>query len=72
MSLRKEEPDEAPTGRDFTDLTSAMITNMVPAATSSDQLVALFQSIFAPMGNALARSEETLKAARDPRPTRTP
>jgi len=72
MSLRKEEPDKTLTGTDFTDLTEAMITHVVPNVTDKDQLIALFQSIFAPMGNALAKSEDVLNSARAPRPIRTP
>lgn len=49
-----------------------MITNTVPQITDKSQLVDLFKSIFAPMGEALARSEDTLNAAHEPRPQRTP
>lgn len=72
MSLKKEEHPEEPTGADFTALADAMITNTVPQITDKSQLVDLFKSIFAPMGEALARSEDTLNAAHEPRPQRTP
>ncbi len=72
MSLKKEDKPEELKGADFVALGEAIITSSVPQITDKAQLVDLFKSIFAPMGEALAKSEEALKSAREARPVRTP